>query len=93
VREETGFDISDVGLPVHVRQARFRFEGSLYDQVEHFFVARVAAAEVSRAGWSEIERRAVVEHRWWTLDQLRSTAETVYPTDFVDLLADALVDS
>ena len=90
MREETGFGIGVVGEPVHVRRARFEFEGSVYDQSEYFFVARVEGLQVEDSGWTGVERRVVVEHRWWTPAELRSTGETLHPGELADLLAGVL---
>jgi 8-oxo-dGTP pyrophosphatase MutT (NUDIX family) len=87
LREETGVVVDDIGEAVWVRRARFPFEGSVYDQVEHYFVARVVDAQVDASGWTDLERRSVVEHRWWSADELRRTEETVYPENLAELLS------
>lgn len=90
VREETGFLVDVLGEPIHVRRVRFEFEGSSYDQLEHYFVARVGMPALDDSGWTEVERQVIVEHRWWTVAELRSTGETVYPEGLADLLVDLL---
>jgi 8-oxo-dGTP pyrophosphatase MutT (NUDIX family) len=45
-----------------------------------------AGTEVDYSGWTEIERRSIQTHRWWTASELRATAETVYPETLADLL-------
>ena len=89
VREETGITLDGVGEPVSVRSIRFRFEGVVYDQVEHYFVARVEAVELDESGWTDIERRVVVEHRWG-LHALRGTSDRIFPAELPQLLAAAL---
>ena len=32
-------------------------------------------------GWDAIEQRALLDHRWWTLEELRATDELVYPRE------------
>jgi 8-oxo-dGTP pyrophosphatase MutT (NUDIX family) len=86
VREETGLVVTDLGPVVLQRRIRFEFEGEIYDQEEDFYAVRVDRFDVSDADWTDIERRTVVEHRWWTRDELARTAETVYPEGIVDLL-------
>jgi 8-oxo-dGTP pyrophosphatase MutT (NUDIX family) len=86
LREETGVVVDDIGEAVWVRRARFPFEGSVYDQVELYFLARVVDAQVDASGWTDLERRSVVEHRWWSVDELRRTEETVYPENLAELL-------
>jgi 8-oxo-dGTP pyrophosphatase MutT (NUDIX family) len=89
VREETGYALTgDLGPVVLSRRARFSFEGQEYAQVEHFFRARVEHAEVSYSGWTDVERRAMQTHRWWSAAELSATTETVYPETLIDLLTD-----
>ena len=90
VLEETGLALAELGEPRVHRRVRFQFAGDLYDQVEHIFVARLDTLAVDTSGWTDTERRNVVEHRWWTLAALRATEETVYPEMLADLLADVL---
>ena len=51
-----------------------------------FFVATVDAHEVETGGFSAFEETFVLGHRWWTREELRSTADTVYPEGLADLL-------
>ena len=60
LREETGLVVDELGEPVWVRRARFPFEGSTYDQLEHYFVARVGSSQIDASGWTDLERRSVV---------------------------------
>lgn len=87
VEEETGHRVGELTGPVLRRAEVFPFDGRLIDQREVFFVARVAAFTPVSDGWDELERRALVEARWWTVDELRTTGETVYPEGLADLVA------
>ena len=89
-REETSPRVEDLTGPVARRSSVFRFEGRLIEQRELYFVARVPAFEPTSDGWTELERRALSGARWWTLEELRGTAETVFPETLADLVADAL---
>ncbi|HTK16705.1 MAG TPA: NUDIX hydrolase [Acidimicrobiia bacterium] len=86
VREETGLVITDLGPVVLERRIEFDFEGVRYDQDESFFLVIVAGFEVDLRGWSDVERRSVYEHRWWTRAELVATTEAVYPEGLVELL-------
>ena len=50
-----------------------------YHQHEDFFVVRTARFEPIRDGWTEVELRSVLGHRWWSVDDLVGTYEVVYP--------------
>lgn len=86
--EETGLavDAADLGHVVHQRLTRFEFGGSSYAQSEDYFLLRTAAFEAAPTGHSDLELVAVLDLRWWSLDELRSTAERVYPEELVDVL-------
>ncbi len=89
--EETGLLVepAQLGGPVHAEVAEFSLAGTSYRQSGDFFVARVDAHVVDTAGFSALEREFVLDHRWWTRAELRSTAEVIYPAVLADLL-DAL---
>ncbi len=86
IHEETGHRLGELGPVVLQRQARFSFEGQEYAQTEHYFRVRVERTEVDYSGWTEVERRAVRTHRWWTAEELRTTVETVYPPNLIDFV-------
>lgn len=76
----------DLGEVVLERDADFTLAGIHYAQSEQFFLARIGAHDVDTAGLSDFERSFVLDHRWWSIDDLRATAETVYPEGLADLL-------
>jgi 8-oxo-dGTP pyrophosphatase MutT (NUDIX family) len=86
VREETGLVVTDLGPVVLRRRIQFEVEGDRYDQDEVFFRISVAGFEVDNRGWTDLERRLMLEHRWWTRDELAATPDTVYPEGLVELL-------
>ncbi len=89
--EETGCS-AELGPPVWTRSSDFEFEGEHIRQHETYFLARVGAWEVDTTGFTDLEQRAVLWHRWWTLDELRDTTETLYPSMLATRLADLLRD-
>lgn len=85
--EETGLVPDQLQGPVHERVAVFDFEGVTYRQSEQFFTARVpSGGGIVSDGFTEVERRAVLRHRWWTLAELRTTTAAVYPEGLADIL-------
>lgn len=87
--EETGLVVApeQLGLPVYSRTAQFRFAGGHYRQSEQFFVLRVPRHDVDTAGFSALEASALLGHRWWSLTELRTTDELVFPEQLAELLA------
>lgn len=92
LQEETGCTEVRLGPPVWTRLSDFDFDGERIRQDETFFVGRVDAWEVDTAGFTELEERAVLWHRWWTLDELHATAETLHPPTLAARLGDLLRD-
>jgi 8-oxo-dGTP pyrophosphatase MutT (NUDIX family) len=86
VREETGLVITDLGPVMLEREVEFEVEGRRFDQNEVFFRVAVAGFDVDTREWTDLERRLMVEHRWWTRDELEITNETVYPEGLAELL-------
>lgn len=92
VFEETGVRLEpgDLVGPILRRTPEFTFLGRPCRQDETTFLARVSTTAVTKAGWTEVERAALDGMDWWTLTQLRSTAETVYPPDLADRIEPVL---
>ena len=86
--EETGLRLAQEQLtgPVHQEVAEFSLAGTRYRQDNAFFVATIDAHEVETDGFSAFEETFVLDHRWWTRDELRATSETVYPEGLAGLL-------
>lgn len=86
VREETGAALGELDGPVSERFAEFDFGGTHYRQHEVYFVARAAPFVPSTDGRTDLETRALTDARWWSIEELEATAETVYPENLADLL-------
>jgi 8-oxo-dGTP pyrophosphatase MutT (NUDIX family) len=84
--EETGVVLDDLGPVVHRRIAEFEFNGQTIVGDEHYFAVHAARFEVNMDGWTELERAIMEEHRWWTLAELRDSADTIYPEDLARLV-------
>jgi 8-oxo-dGTP pyrophosphatase MutT (NUDIX family) len=89
LEEETGLRLPPeqfVG-PVWLRHVQFRFESVEYDSDEWFFLATLTdAVEVDTAGFTDLEIRTVNGYRWWTMQDLHTTSETIYPLQLGELL-------
>ncbi|MDL5156743.1 NUDIX hydrolase [Actinomycetospora termitidis] len=89
LREETGMTADGLAGPVWVRDVRFSHDGVAYAARELFFLLRVDdTPEIDVSGFTELERRTVRRHRWWTRTELAATIDVVYPRQLSDLLGD-----
>ncbi|GAA0801055.1 NUDIX hydrolase [Spirilliplanes yamanashiensis] len=86
--EETGLSLPEpaLGAPVWHETTDFPFDGVWYRQEQDFFLVRVESWEVDTAGFDDVEKVSVDDHRWWSVPELATTAEKVYPLDLVPLL-------
>lgn len=57
---------------------------------EHFILAFAPTEVLDQSGWTDHERREILETRWWTIEDLRTTNEVIYPPRLVDHLAPLL---
>jgi 8-oxo-dGTP pyrophosphatase MutT (NUDIX family) len=88
VLEETGLalDSARFGPVVATRTAEFDFDGAHYRQREWFVAVAVERFEPGSGGWDAVEQRALLEHRWWTIEALEQTDELVYPNELASVL-------
>ena len=85
LREETGFDL-DPGEAIAVQHVTFiTLEGVEVDAEEHFFAISVDEARVDTTGHTELERRAMLSHHWFTPEELTALNEVWFPVDLPDL--------
>ena len=45
---------------------------------------------LSRDDWTDLEREVMVEHRWWSLEELSRTEATVWPENLREMIETAL---
>ncbi|HVQ19334.1 MAG TPA: NUDIX domain-containing protein [Actinomycetes bacterium] len=90
--EEVGLLPGDLGPVVWTRRMQFSFDGSEYDQDEVYFVVHVDAHDVDTSGQTDIERRYLSEHRWFTVADIHSCVDLMAPPDLADQLAKLLRD-
>jgi 8-oxo-dGTP pyrophosphatase MutT (NUDIX family) len=84
--EETGLRIDDPGPVVFTRSFSWDFEGEEYDQHESFYLVRVESFTPQNTAWTHTEAATIRDTRWWTVEELRSTPEAVFPEDLADRL-------
>jgi 8-oxo-dGTP pyrophosphatase MutT (NUDIX family) len=87
--EETGIAalVAPDAESVLVTRGLWSWAETTYDQVDHFFVARVATGlAVSPVRLTEIETQTMLGHRWWSAAELRATDEVIEPAQLADAL-------
>ena len=85
--EETGLRRNDLGMEIARREVALQLpDGERAISDERYFVVRVAADALSWESWTDFEREVMVEHRWWSRQDLLETKATVWPENLVEML-------
>jgi 8-oxo-dGTP pyrophosphatase MutT (NUDIX family) len=90
IYEETGARVGDLGPVVWERHVKFPFDGRWFEQYESIFVVRTARFEVRPTALTDLELRFTTGSRWWPLEELSVTGETIYPPGLASLISDWL---
>jgi 8-oxo-dGTP pyrophosphatase MutT (NUDIX family) len=90
--EETGLTDAELGPVVWTSEALIAFgeAGETLHFKEAYVVARTQGGALSRAGWMPGEHELIDDLRWWTLEALKLSEETIYPIGLAELLVDVL---
>ncbi|MFX1756803.1 MULTISPECIES: NUDIX hydrolase [Rhodococcus] len=94
IAEETGLHVDRDHLcgPMWRRVAVFPFNGEVLHSEELFFAVRVPSFEPADDGFTDLERRMRLEHRWFDDEDLQAlvrSGNAVYPQDLPELLDEA----
>lgn len=88
LQEETGIIIQDPGVCIATRT--FPMVLSNGEQViadERFFIVYTTDNTLRGEQWSEHEKHVITQYKWWSLDELGQTTETVFPQEIVSILS------
>lgn len=77
--EETGLVDLPLGTPVWIRDHTYRYDGREVDVHEEWLLHRVKHFPPDPAALSEYERRTIQDFRWWHVEDLATTTDTVFP--------------
>jgi len=89
--EETGITVTDIGPEVARMTPEFvTVEGELVQAYERFFLVRVEEARIDTAGHTETEQALMTQHRWFTLEELESWPEAVFPVELAAIIRSAI---
>ncbi|GAB3622910.1 NUDIX hydrolase [Mariniluteicoccus endophyticus] len=89
LQEETGLVIEEDRLvgPVSRRVAVHGYSDQVLEQAEDFYVVRCELFEVDESGHTEDEQLTLRGWRWWTLEELRTTDEWIWPSYLSELVS------
>nr|WP_202390970.1 NUDIX domain-containing protein [Erythrobacter ramosus] len=88
--EETGFT-ADPGPQIARMTPEFiTVQGEPVQADERFFLVRVAEAAIDTSRHTETELALMTQHRWFTLDELESWHEAIFPVELADMIRSAI---
>jgi 8-oxo-dGTP pyrophosphatase MutT (NUDIX family) len=91
--EETGVENAEIGPVVLERSGvRFRFGGRDYEQDEWLVFGRLPDGALINGGGDDLEAAAVAAHRWWTVGDLTTSSEMVYPLGLAAIVRRLLLE-
>jgi len=80
VREEIGLDL-DLEGPVHAATGTFEHEGEIVANADTFFLARCAVDAPRLHHATALEREALRELRWWSVEDIDAATAQIFPRD------------
>ena len=84
--EETGIS-APIGAQILKRTVIFQTPtGECVEADERYFVVHVSDNSIDERGQSVLEKKYMRAFRWWTLEELLTTSDTVFPERLVDLI-------
>lgn len=84
--EETGLH-ADPGPAIHARGNDFTTaEGEPVTADERYFRVHVPAFEIDTSGHTDLERRIMQDHRWFTRAELEDWHEAIFPPELLEIL-------
>jgi 8-oxo-dGTP pyrophosphatase MutT (NUDIX family) len=84
--EEVGIAADELE-PLFGRMVEFTIESRFIRQLERYFLLRVEALDLAPHLIEEHRREGILCARWWSLDELRTSAEAIYPEGLASVLA------
>jgi 8-oxo-dGTP pyrophosphatase MutT (NUDIX family) len=88
--EETGLQVSPEALAEPIWQTSGRWEwsdGNFHTYTDTFFQLKVEGLNLDASGWTDDERRDVLEYRWWKPEELLYTSDLVGPHGLAEFLS------
>ena len=91
--EEAGIEIADLGpVVLHRIGVRFHFEGQDFEQDEWLVIGRWPDGRIGPGPQDDVEAAPVAAHRWWSVDDLHTSQESIYPRDLPSILDRLLLE-
>ncbi|MCF5467703.1 NUDIX hydrolase [Pseudomonas syringae] len=89
LREETGIRVNSIAEHIADRSFPMLLPcGETVLAVERYYIVHAESHALSRSEWTQQETQIMTEHHWWSAEELKSTAEIVWPESLLQMLED-----
>jgi 8-oxo-dGTP diphosphatase len=88
--EETGLRVDSLGAPIFDEVKLVHIHGKPKLHRNRYFLIRVPTSELSISQFTPIEVETYRSHRWWTVAELETTSEDVFPSQLAVLVREVL---
>jgi len=84
--EELGLDLP-IGPELHRHNVEFIMpDGVPVDAEERFFLVETGAESFDHSRWTDLEKRILIDARWWSVTDLKATSERVFPENLIEIV-------
>ena len=84
--EELGLDLP-IGPELHRHNVKFIMpDGVPVDAEERFFLVETGGEVFDHSRWTDLEKRILVDARWWSLNDLKVTTDRIFPANLIDII-------
>ena len=92
--EETGWTDIELLAEIHQRSHTMEWAGQLVYQAERLYLARTDQPARPISGVDAMHASdGIAAWRWWTIDELTSTDQTIWPAELAELIRQELGDA
>ncbi|MFN9015841.1 MAG: NUDIX hydrolase [Hyphomonadaceae bacterium] len=90
LQEEVGIQIEPaaLGTVIGTEDVTYRFNGVSYRQTGVFFALTHETPQLHTDGLNALEAQTIDTGRWWSLAEIKSSHETIYPENLGQILKD-----
>lgn len=89
--EETGIKLNPGAFGEQIARRQFELtlpDGERVMADDRFFTIKVDNPLLSKVHLTELECEVMAEHKWWSIEELCSSGEKIFPTDIAQILLD-----
>lgn len=92
LREETGIVSDALKHPVAEKQFVMTLpSGESVAAHEKYYFIRTDTTSLVTADHTAEEREVIIEHKWWTVCELRASTSIIYPEDLAEIISEKIV--